>query len=111
MSAVGAVSTDGVARGANVARVTAALLSRLPNRGLGQQLQHLLAGGAAFDVLHQLIEFGVNETVIQKLLEPTGIGAGCHSISTDFRIMFIAPTLRRVGPITSVTEDKNKKNC
>jgi hypothetical protein len=42
----------------------------------GQLVQPLLAGGTAFDVLLELITFGVDETVFQELLEPTAAGAG-----------------------------------
>jgi len=47
---------------------------------------HLLARGAAFHVLLQLIEFGVAETVFQEPLEPTAGEASFHSISSNFRI-------------------------
>ena len=48
--------------------------------------------------------------VIQELLEPTAVGAGFHSISTNFRIILLNWLFAASDPNTSVTEDKSKKN-
>ncbi len=58
----------------------------IPERGVGQSLQRLLASGAVFHVQLQLFAHGVGKPVSEEEIELLAIRAGCHSSPSNFRI-------------------------
>ncbi len=60
----------------------------IPERGVGQRLQHLLASGAVFHVPLQLFAHGLGKPVREEVIELLAVRARfpCHSSPSNFRI-------------------------